>query len=248
MNSEKSVIIGGGVGPMAGVFFHKKLIEKTLSTNDQGHLNVIHISRSYDIAERMAFLAGEATVSPADGMFRSIKIAAKGLPDLGKNSILAVPCNTFHAPIIFDRFEKLLLDNGIHLKVINIIDETVSLVCNQVAKPQKIGVLGTVGTRESRIFHNGFIPQDIEVIDIPLVMQKDVSDLILRIKATNEITPSIIENLKSFIATLSGKGAEAIILGCTELSMIVDKPIPTIIPYIDPMTILAEKVVECATA
>ena len=38
---EKIIIIGGGVGPMAGVELHKKIIENTkTSGKDQDHLQV----------------------------------------------------------------------------------------------------------------------------------------------------------------------------------------------------------------
>ena len=41
---EKLIIIGGGVGPMAGVELHKKIIENTkTSGKDQEHLQLVQL-------------------------------------------------------------------------------------------------------------------------------------------------------------------------------------------------------------
>ena len=50
MSREKIIVIGGGVGPMAGVALHGKIIENTLTDGtDQSHLEVFHFSRSPSI-------------------------------------------------------------------------------------------------------------------------------------------------------------------------------------------------------
>ena len=57
MEQEPVIIIGGGVGPMAGVALHEKIIEHTLTDGtDQSHLAVHHYSCSSVISDRTAFL------------------------------------------------------------------------------------------------------------------------------------------------------------------------------------------------
>ena len=52
---EKIIVIAGGVGPMAGVELHKKIIESTLTDGtDQTHIEVYHLSRSHDIQDRIS--------------------------------------------------------------------------------------------------------------------------------------------------------------------------------------------------
>ena len=66
MANEKVLIIGGGVGPMAGVALHARIIENTLpGGSDQGHLDVRHFSRSADVTDRTEFLLGRQEIGRA---------------------------------------------------------------------------------------------------------------------------------------------------------------------------------------
>ena len=61
---EKIIVIGGGVGPMAGVELHKRVIENTLTDGtDQSHMEVLHLSRSGDVPDRTGFLLKSTTKS-----------------------------------------------------------------------------------------------------------------------------------------------------------------------------------------
>ena len=73
MNKEKIIIIGGGVGPLAGVDLHNKIINNTITNGtNQGHLEVHHLSCSNDITDRTEFLLRNSIENPAEGMFRLI--------------------------------------------------------------------------------------------------------------------------------------------------------------------------------
>lgn len=245
MSNHKTVVVGGGLGPMAGVFFHKKIIENTNGEKgDQGQLDVIHISRSRGVAERIAFLAGRSTVSPAVGMVESIKLATAGLQVSGSDAVISIPCNTFHAPQIFDHFLDLLKKENIGYEVLHIVDETVCFVVESKCQPKKVGVLGTIGTRESGLFHAAFERVGIDVVDIAMDLQHELSDLILHIKRVNRICDEHVVILQRFISSLGEAGAELVVLGCTELSMIVDEPLSSKVPYVDPVIVLARKTVE----
>jgi len=65
---EKVIIIGGGVGPLAGVELHNKIIEYTLTDGtDQSHLKVYHLSCPSFIPDRTEFLLGNINTNPAQG-------------------------------------------------------------------------------------------------------------------------------------------------------------------------------------
>ena len=139
MSKESIVIIGGGVGPLAGVEFHKKLIQHTNGDgSDQNHLDVIHVSRAHDIANRIDFLEGRSTDNPADGMCRSIKMAADTIHDTGRDAVIAIPCNTFHVPSIYDRFLELLQQQHITFELIHIIDEVIDSIIKGNPETKKV--------------------------------------------------------------------------------------------------------------
>lgn len=63
---EATIVIGGGVGPMAGVALHARIIENTLGDgSDQSHLAVHHYSVSARIPDRTAYLVRLARASGA---------------------------------------------------------------------------------------------------------------------------------------------------------------------------------------
>ena len=66
INNTPKVINGiiGGVGPMAGVKLHEKIIQFTPTNGtDQSHLCVHHISQSQYIPDRTTFLLSNMTLS-----------------------------------------------------------------------------------------------------------------------------------------------------------------------------------------
>jgi len=154
MQAQKLIVIGGGGGPMAGVELHKKIIQNTLNGGtDQGHLEVLHLSRSHDIADRTAFLLGRSRVDPAEGMFRTMQIAARAAEVAGKEAVAGIPCSTFHAPAIFTHFMQLMEAGGIGMKVVHMIEETAGLIPQLAPNARKIGVMSTAGTRAARVYN-----------------------------------------------------------------------------------------------
>src|SRR5690606_29969226 len=106
---EKMIIIGGGVGPMAGVGLHKNVIENTQTDGtDQTHLRVAHFSASDSISDRTKFLLGEVMDNPAEGMANVMAMADAAAQIARQEAVAGVPCNTFHAPKIWDRFMEIL--------------------------------------------------------------------------------------------------------------------------------------------
>jgi aspartate racemase len=113
MSTEKVIIIGGGVGPMAGVELHKKIIENThTGGKDQEHFHLWHLSRSPNIPDRTEYLTGKIKTNPAEGMARTFLLAAEMLKIEKKPAVGGVTCNTFHAPPIFDVFTDILKKNN----------------------------------------------------------------------------------------------------------------------------------------
>ena len=87
----------GGVGPFAGLDLQRKILEQTVAAADQEHLPVISVSWPGPIADRTEYLLGRVPENPAYAILEQLRLlAAAGA------TVAGIPCNTAHAPAIFD--------------------------------------------------------------------------------------------------------------------------------------------------
>ena len=255
-------IIGviGGVGPQAGLDFVQKIFSNTLAVRDQDHLNCMLISCPSIIPDRTGFLlrpsrppgnTAEETENPALGMFES----ARRLYLAGVR-IAAVACNTAHANRIFSPFCSMVKESLPDLRIINMLESCAAYV-KESLHMKHLGLLATKGTHESRVYHEYFKQEDgFLLIEPDSDGQEKVHQAIYNedfgIKANSQnISTEAIKIINQEIHTLIYRGAEAIILGCTELPLAMSGlPLnpgnKTSVPLIDPGLVTARLLIELA--
>jgi aspartate racemase len=121
------------------------------------------------------------------------------------------------------------------------ITETASWAANEWTHIHKFGLLATTGTYKSQIYHSVFEQHGLEIIipDTPFIRKTmDAISGIKGIKAGFREAPR--SALMETIEHLAGKGVEAIVSGCTEVSLILNQELMNM-PFLDPVTILARK-------
>jgi aspartate racemase len=224
MQTRKPIIIGGGVGPAAGVLLHRMIIENTLTDgSDQSHLDVIHISRSSTIPDRTEYLRGRIAENPALGMARCFDMAAKALGSKNVEAVGGVPCNTFHAPAIFGVFRELVAATAPGIKIIDMLEETVASI--RLASPgiAQVGVLSTTGTRMAGIYDAPFARAGMRTIYVPESRQEELHRCIYDrdwgLKAVSPATAQACDLVRDLAGILVEAGARIIVLGCTELPL-----------------------------
>ncbi len=223
MNSSKAPLLGilGGLGPMSGVYFCEMLTTHTDASCDREHLNFLLSSRA-DTPDRSSFILGSSESDPAPIMAEE----ARRLEGAGAN-ILAIPCNTAH--YFYSR-----ICSSVDIPIINIIEETAAF-CRH-AGYTRVGVLATEGTAASGAYRDIFTPLGIEIVPLEVWEQDVVSDIIF-----GQIKKGESPDLESFMKvcnSLCSRGAQQLILGCTELSLIKKQyTLPPI--FIDSLEILA---------
>jgi len=248
MKNERVIIIGGGVGPQAGTLLHNYIIENTLTDGtDQDHLDVYHFSRSSDIPDRTDSLKNRTIEKPAMGMYRTFKIAASAINIEGRKAVGGVPCNTFHAPGIFEKFKKLMKEFEPEITIVNMIEETIKEILKSHPNVQKVGLLSTTGTRNAGIYSNHLQGMGIELVEVPENIQDKLHDSIYNkewgIKALTPVSIKAKTNFEEFADYLIGNGAEIIIVGCTEIPLALPYKKYKDIPLIDPMVSLARALI-----
>jgi aspartate racemase len=196
------------------------------------------------IPDRTEFLLGGAEIeNPAFGIFESArKLHAAGV----KYAVIA--CNTAHAGRIFGPFCAMARESLSGLEIINML-ETCALYVRENFRVRRIGLLATRGTHQSGVYREYF-GDGFELIEPDEEGQKRIHEAIYSeefgIKAFSApIKPLTRDTISREISGLVDRGAQAVILGCTELPLAVEKRgFP--VPVIDPALIAARALISLA--
>lgn len=216
---EKTIGIVGGVGPHAGLYVLAKLLEETEAYTDQDHLPVVLFSMPGHIADRTAFLSGKSDRNPADGLYEVIR----KMEDAGIE-VAGIACNTAHAPRIFHPLLDKLEQGRCTVKLLNIVEETVSFIRNAYPHIGKVGVLSTAATEAEGVYTTALLARGLTPVLLPPGLSGMVNACIYDPDYGIKARPLPIEErvhreLNAASGHLADHGAEAIILGCTELPL-----------------------------
>ncbi|MBQ8344659.1 MAG: aspartate/glutamate racemase family protein [Clostridia bacterium] len=188
---------------MSGVRFYEMLTEHTKASCDSQHINLLISSRA-DTPDRTAYLLGRSDQDPLPVMIEE----AKRLEQAGA-ALLAIPCNTAHS--FYDGICR-----EISVPVINIIEETVAFCAFLGLK--RIGILATEGTVASRSYERVCEPLGISCIPCTKEEQAVITHLIYG--ELKQGLPPSLDRFLSVADALTLRGCEALVLGCTELSLL----------------------------
>jgi len=237
--------IVGGVGPYAGIDLLKKVYDNTIADSDQEHLDTALLSMSSSIKDRTAFLSGEISENPA---FAIAEVLLK-LESIGA-TVAGIPCNTAHSEGIYDVVADILKKRDSRLKLLNMIEETVSFIARNYAQVSAVGVLSTTGTYKSGVYSKALQQKNYKVVLPPMEMQEKlihtaIYDAEYGIKAhSNPVHPQAVHNLHQGILYLKEQGAQAVILGCTEIPLAIPEKEAQGLTTIDPTGILARALIK----
>ena len=237
--------IVGGVGPYAGIDLLKKVYDNTNAHTDQEHLDTALLSLSSSIKDRTEYLEGKIKENPANAITKVLlRLERIGV------TVAGIPCNTAHSEGIFDVIQKQLKVARSSLKLLNMITETIKFIKQNYPDIKTIGVLSTTGTYNSGIYSKEILKEGYKIIVPTMKIQKElihpaIYDFTYGIKSfSNPIKRKAIENLQKGILFLKIEGAEAVILGCTEIPLAISQKKVEGVITIDPTNILARALIE----
>jgi len=247
MIEEQVIGIVGGMGPESGIMLCNYINSLTPVTKDQEHLSMVLMSFPKHIVDRTAFLDGKTRINPA---FQISKVIKK-LESAGA-TIIGIACNTAHSSIIFNEIKKDLKKRGSTLKLLHMPQITCDILGKTYPKVKRVGVISTNGTYKSKIYESTLKERGYEVILPNFEFQNDVIhkmiyDADFGIKASPNIRTKEVKQLKNKTLDFFYKNnVEAIILGCTELSLVFSEN-PSEIKVIDSTMSLARALVQEAS-
>jgi aspartate racemase len=207
--NEKDVpdrIIGilGGMGPDATIDLYRHIIELTPANKDQDHIKVLIYSNP-KIPDRTKAIA-EGGESPLPHL-----IEAARLLENGGAGIIAMPCNAAHHYLAEIQWE-------IGIPILDMIQESCRALQVQLPKAGAVGLIAATGTVRS-----GMYAEPLSRASVKLVLPDDADQLRIQMGIdqvkTRTYSRSTQETFQDVGRRLMKAGADAIILGCTEIPL-----------------------------
>lgn len=222
----KTIGIMGGMGPAATVDLMYKIVEMTEADRDQDHIHIV-VDNNTAIPDRT-----EALLSGGEDPVPEMLASAKCLEAAGAD-IMIVACNTAHCfiPSIADKTGMQILDMPVETALL--------LKSKGIARA---AVLATDGTVKSGLYDRALREQGIEPVYPDEEQQRSVMslvyDFIKKGKTEREQLPE--EEIRDIVGDLRKRGAEALLLACTELPMAFEIMQINDDDCIDPTRVLAQ--------
>lgn len=236
---EYKIGVIGGVGPLATVDFMEKVINLTSANKDQDHIKMV-VEHNPKIPDRTDNLIGDGPDPTI-----SILAAAKRL-EADNADMIAIPCNTAHAFV--ERIQRY-----VSIPVVHMIYETACAIRDDYPNCKRIGVLATSGTIQTRVYHQVLEAMGFEVIAPDEEHQAKVMDAIygeqgVKVGFTSGVC---VDQLTSAVTNVVEAGADAVILGCTELPLLIDasdayEVAGRSVVVLDPTSVMAQRCVSLA--
>lgn len=181
---------------------------------------------------------GEIQTKSWDNSFELLLGACESLKKAGVDSI-ALCANTAH--LFVDRLQEI-----VKLPIINIVDETAKVIRKKGLK--KVGLLGTKFTMEMDFYRNKFETYGLEVLTPDNQETRDyIQQTVKEELGSGYINPETKTKYISVVNDLLDRGAECVVLGCTEIPMLISQT-DFSIPVFDTTKIHSQAIVEYITS
>ena len=228
---DKMLGVLGGMGPLASAEFMRSLTLQTPALRDQDHIPTILVSDGR-VPDRTAARAGLGP-DPLPALIRGIRI----LEGAGCGAI-AIPCNTAHG--WFDGMAA-----ATNLPILHIVDAAAADLVAQGVPAGRIGLMGTSATLAMRLYqqrlpgYEVITPDDAEMAAL-------VTPAIELVKAGH--VAAAYAPLAEMARHLAARGAQAVVLGCTEIPLGIAAGAPLPFPVVDTVAALARAALAWARA
>lgn len=204
--NQKVIGIIGGMGPLATCDLFQKITLHTAASRDQDHPRVC-VDSNTAIADRTAALL-RGGADPVPEMVKS----ARRLESIGAD-FLIMPCNTAHC-------YYHSIEGSVDIPVLHMIALTRDALKTRGVRTA--GLLATDGTIETGIYQRTFERSGIELLAPEPDGQAAVMNLIYNGVKAGDLTHDAAA-FRRVCQALLARGAETLILGCTELPPAFDR-------------------------
>jgi len=226
----KKIGLIGGMSWESTLLYYKLLNEKVKSLKGGFH-SANCVIESVNFAEIAALQAKDDW----NALDELMKTRARSLESSGAAMIL-ICANTMHLSVP-------AIEQSSKIPVLHIAEVTADEI--KKAKLKKVALLGTKFTMEKDFFRDILEKNGITVMIPDTEGRNQVHDIIYKELVNGIITDESKKTYVTIIENLIAAGAEGVILGCTEIPLLI-KPVDVNIPLFNTTRIHAERAVEIA--
>jgi len=202
--NDRIIGILGGMGPEATADLYLEIIRLTPAEKDQEHLPVLIYSNPKVPDRTKAILEGGE--DPVPILLESAKVL-----ESGGAGIIVIPCNAAH-------YFLPRLQEQMSVRLLNMLEETLLSFKSHQPQGRSVGLLATTGTVHSGIYGDLFSREGVDVLVPDDADQERVHSGIQTVKAGAH-DKTTRDMFHSVGASLVRSGAQAVILGCTEIPL-----------------------------
>ena len=230
----KVIGILGGMGPQATIDLYQKIINNTVATKDQEHLQVL-IWSDPTIPDRTAAILGDG-----EDPLPYLRAGAEKLI-AGKSECIAIPCNTAHY------FLPQLVDLTPGVTYLNMIELTAAELKKNFSPGSIIAITGTTATLRTGLYQNAIQEAGLTPVLPSADLQDEVMEIIFGAQGVKAgfVNQSNKDRYARVLNSLQTQGAACVIAGCTELPLVVDL-VQITVAIVDPTEVLARGAVQFA--
>lgn len=201
---KKRLGIIGGMGPLASAQFYERITNHTFAQNDQHHINIV-VSSHATLPDRTALILNGNGHEFLEAVEEDIK-----LMEYAQVGHITIPCNTAH--YFYDELQKQTA-----IPIINMVEETMLEIIRTFGENQKVGILATMGTIQSKVYEKYANKLGLQLIKPNESEQQLVMDAIYAVKAGNF---NYLQEIEKLLKKMNEEyGCVVSILACTELSL-----------------------------
>jgi aspartate racemase len=194
----------GGMGPLAGAAFAGRLVALTPAGRDQDHVPAL-LCNDPRVPDRSSARLGRGD-DPLKAMLRGLQLLERA-----GATLIAIPCNTAHL-----WYEQMAAST--QLPLLHIVEA----VCDDLATlgaRGPVGLMGTPATLKLGLYQAPLRARGYEVL-VP--DESGLAQCVAAIAAVKGNRPQeAFAPAAACIRSLQARGAQAVVLGCTELPLAV---------------------------
>lgn len=228
--SDRMIGILGGMGPEATIDLYRRILALTPVTKDQDHIRVLIYSNP-KIPDRSLAIA-EGGESPLDALIESAILLERA-----GAGIIAMPCNAAH-------YYLPEMQKKVSIPFLDMVAETRENLVQKLPSAKIVGLLASLGGARSGVYGRSLAEAGIDVLIPSDAEQEEIEKCVAQVKAGIH-NRSTQKTFQSIGTRLFKSGAEAVILGCTEVPLAFD-PDEVDYPTLNSTRILAEAAVNWA--
>jgi aspartate racemase len=230
MTMHRNIGILGGMSPESTAVYYEHITrEYTARFGDYGYPEILIYSVNFQryVDWQREGRWDEAAKAMAEALER-LRLAGA---DFG-----IIATNTMH--IVFDQVQA-----AVRMPLLSIVDATARAIRD--AGLNSVGLLGTVFTMRERFFRDGLSLYGLEVLVPERDDQDRINDIIYGELCRGVILPQSQAVFLDVIETLRKLGAQGVVLGCTEIPLLV-RPEDCGLPLYNTTVLHAERALEFA--